>query len=144
MIEFYMEYLERNVIPPDAKIHLLRPGMVQLIRHSQDTSHLVFALPPHLERYQAIFIPVNDSRPQLGNMGSHWSLLVFVRPAAAFYHYDSLHHGNIHEARMTTDRIAPLLQASHHLITMPTPNKPMARTVESLLLQLWTDWSLSS
>lgn len=89
MIEFYMEYLERNVIPPDARIHLLRPGMVQLIRHSQgsrlkrfisritrqpnkDTSQLVSALPPHLDQYQAIFIPVNDSRPQLGNMGSHW------------------------------------------------------------------------
>jgi sentrin-specific protease 8 len=35
IIEFHIEYLEREVIPQDAKILLLRPATVHLISHIQ-------------------------------------------------------------------------------------------------------------
>ncbi|KAL1930671.1 hypothetical protein VTP01DRAFT_10833 [Rhizomucor pusillus] len=121
IIEFHMEYLERIACTSNAHILLLRPGIVQLILHLQDPTYLASALPPHLDRYRYIFIPVNDSQPQAGYSGSHWSLLVFCRPNLTFYYYDTLHGTNQHVARLTAGRMVPLLRLTRQTIFKPVP-----------------------
>ncbi|KAI8141931.1 hypothetical protein BJV82DRAFT_517495 [Fennellomyces sp. T-0311] len=126
ILSFHQEYLDRNTIPAEAKILLLRPGMVELIAHIQDATYLSSALPPNLAQYNALFIPVNDSKPHVGYSGSHWSLLVFLRRAHAFYYYDSMGESNIVDARMTAKRMISVLGMSKHppcFITMNTPHQ---------------------
>lgn len=88
---------------------------------SKDPTYLASALPPHLDRYRYIFIPVNDSQPQAGYSGSHWSLLVFCRPNLTFYYYDTLHGTNQHVARLTAGRMVPLLRLTRQTIFKPVP-----------------------
>ncbi|KAI8584570.1 hypothetical protein K450DRAFT_181763 [Umbelopsis ramanniana AG] len=126
VIEFHTEYLEREIIPRDAKILILRPATVHLISHIQDTSQLHSALPPNLNQSLAIFIPINDGKPHIANSGSHWSLLVYLRATSTFYYYDSLHNANINSARLTARRLTPLLglRIVPHFVSMWTPPQP--------------------
>ncbi|CAM0140476.1 hypothetical protein VKS41_006495 [Umbelopsis sp. WA50703] len=126
IIEFHSEYLEREVIPRNAKILLLRPATVHLIAHIPDPSQLHSALPPNLNQSQAIFIPINDGKPNIANSGSHWSLLVFLKAASTFYYYDSLQNANINSARITARQLTPLLGLRQHpqLVSMWTPQQP--------------------
>jgi sentrin-specific protease 8 len=83
MIEFHMEFLERTFVPKDANYLFLRPGMVQLITYAEgkyiqqslrvsfllrketigDVMDLASVLPEGMDKYEAIFIPVNDGKP---------------------------------------------------------------------------------
>ncbi|KAI9496402.1 hypothetical protein BDB00DRAFT_785494 [Zychaea mexicana] len=126
ILAFHQEYLERSVIPETAKILLLRPGMVELIAHIQDATYLSSALPPNINQYHAVFIPVNDSRPHVGYSGSHWSLLVFLRRAHAFYYYDSMGETNVADARMTARKMTSVLgfdRKPPKLVHMNTPRQ---------------------
>jgi sentrin-specific protease 8 len=84
------------------------------------------ALPPNLDKSQAIFIPINDGKPNIANSGSHWSLLVYLRATSTFYYYDSLHNANIMSARLTARRLTPLLGLGYYpqFISMWTPAQP--------------------
>ncbi|KAI7853856.1 hypothetical protein BDC45DRAFT_145747 [Circinella umbellata] len=116
ILSFHQEYLERNKIPESAKIILLRP----------DATYLSSALPPNLNQYNAIFIPVNDSRPHMGYSGSHWSLLVYLKRTHSFYYYDSMGESNIFSARMTAKRMGFVLGFNNQppkFIHMNTPNQ---------------------
>lgn len=92
----------------------------------EDASQLHSALPPNLDKSQAIFIPINDGKPNIANSGSHWSLLVYLRATSAFYYYDSLHNTNIMSARLTARRLTPLLGLGYYpqFISMWTPAQP--------------------
>ncbi|KAI9323197.1 hypothetical protein BX666DRAFT_2116849 [Dichotomocladium elegans] len=121
ILDFHMEYLEREKIPSEMKsrILLLRPGMVELIVHVQDASHLSAALPQHLTTADAIFIPVNDSRPLAAYSGSHWSLMLYLRQHNTFYYYDSMGTSNIQEAQFTCGRLIPWLGIHHQPAIQP-------------------------
>ncbi|KAI9244851.1 hypothetical protein BDA99DRAFT_472460 [Phascolomyces articulosus] len=126
ILAFHQEYLDRNVIPDSAKILLLRPGMVELIVHIQDVTYISSALPPNLNHYDALFIPVSDSRPHAGFSGSHWSLLVFLKRSHAFYYYDSMGESNIAAARLTARRMIAILGYANQpprFIHMNTPHQ---------------------
>ncbi|KAI9026676.1 hypothetical protein CLU79DRAFT_742885, partial [Phycomyces nitens] len=120
ILEFHMEYLERTSVQPKTSIKLLRPAIVQLITHTQDPREIISALPPDLNQQSAIFIPVNDGRPSAANSGSHWSLLVFLRPSCAFYYYDSMRYSNIQEARLTARQMSLLLGLTKKPEFIPT------------------------
>jgi sentrin-specific protease 8 len=97
-----------------------------LIAKHKDPSQLHSALPPNLNQSQAIFIPINDGKPNIANSGSHWSLLVFLKAASTFYYYDSLQNANINSARITARQLTPLLGLRQHpqLVSMWTPQQP--------------------
>ncbi|KAL0097821.1 hypothetical protein J3Q64DRAFT_1694223 [Phycomyces blakesleeanus] len=120
ILEFHMEYLERTFVTSETSIQLLRPAIVQLITHTHDPRQIISALPPRLNEQNAIFIPVNDGRPSAANSGSHWSLLVFLRPSCAFYYYDSMRYSNIQEARHTARQMALLLGLTKKPEFIPT------------------------
>lgn len=111
MIEFHMEFLERTFVPKDAKILFLRPGMVHLITFAEgDVMQLASALPPNIDKYEAIFMPVNDGKPSEAYSGSHWSIMVYVRAVNSFYYYDTLKFTNLRDGDLTSKRIRPLLK----------------------------------
>ncbi|KAL9554462.1 hypothetical protein PS6_003412 [Mucor atramentarius] len=111
MIEFHMEFLERTFVPKDAKYLFLRPGMVHLITFAEgDVMQLEPALPPRMEQYEAIFIPVNDGKPHEAYSGTHWSIMVYVKPVNSFYYYDTLKFNNLRDGELSSRRIQPLLK----------------------------------
>ncbi|CAO3647125.1 unnamed protein product [Mucor fragilis] len=111
MIEFHMEFLERTFVPKDAKYLFLRPGMVHLITFAEgDVMQLEPALPPQMDQYEAIFIPVNDGKPHEAYSGTHWSIMVYVRPVNSFYYYDTLKFNNLRDGELSSKRIQPLLK----------------------------------
>ncbi|KAI8992340.1 hypothetical protein BDB01DRAFT_778072 [Pilobolus umbonatus] len=129
MIEFHMEFLERTFLPKDAKYLFLRPGIVHLITFAPgDVSQLESALPPYIDQYDVIFIPVNDGRPDIAYSGSHWSLMVYVRAINAFYYYDTLRYNNLRNAELTRNRIYPLLKVSRAPQVIPSTSPQQDNT----------------
>lgn len=72
---------------------------------------LVAAL--QLEQKDVVFLPINDNaEPGVAFGGSHWSLLVYVRRANQFWHYDSMHERNLPVARLVARNFAQALAAA--------------------------------
>lgn len=71
---------------------------------------LASALPPNIDKYEAIFMPVNDGKPSEAYSGSHWSIMVYVRAVNSFYYYDTLKFTNLRDGDLTSKRIRPLLK----------------------------------
>lgn len=82
-------------------------------------------LPTHMDKYEAIFIPVNDGTPQRAYSGSHWSLMVYVRSVNTFYYFDTLNFSNLRQGEYTRKRFQPLLKLVHpaRFIPMNTPQQ---------------------
>ncbi|KAI8969995.1 hypothetical protein BDF20DRAFT_888804 [Mycotypha africana] len=111
MIEFYMEFLERTFVPKDANYLFLRPGMVHLVTYAEgDVQQLLPALPPKLHDYEAIFMPINDGRPDEAYSGTHWSIMVYIKAANAFYYYDTLKFNNLRHGDLACKRFKSLLR----------------------------------
>ncbi|KAI9255998.1 hypothetical protein BY458DRAFT_558496 [Sporodiniella umbellata] len=126
MLSFHMEFLERTFVPKEAKILFLRPGMVQLITFMEgDVTQLEGCLPPNMEQYEIIFMPINDGKPSVAYSGTHWALLVFVRCTKSFHYYDSLKFNNLRDAELSYKRIQPLLKLDQpaHLIPSSAPQQ---------------------
>ncbi|KAI8365325.1 uncharacterized protein BYT42DRAFT_589547 [Radiomyces spectabilis] len=121
IIEFHMEYLERNhQTPGNDVVTLLRPGMVQLLSHTQeDVTALKPVLPPSLSTSQAVFMPINDGVPESAYSGSHWSLLVYLHQTQKCYHYDSIRDSNLDQARLTAQRLSSLLELPRPISVIP-------------------------
>ncbi|KAI7905576.1 uncharacterized protein BX663DRAFT_500201 [Cokeromyces recurvatus] len=121
MIAFHMEFLERTFVPKDANYLFLRPGMVHLITFAQgDVMQLVSALPPNMDKYEAIFIPINDGKPYEAYSGTHWSLMVYIRQVNSFYYYDTLKFNNLRDGEMTSRRLQPLLRLKERSQFIPS------------------------
>jgi sentrin-specific protease 8 len=71
---------------------------------------LVSALPPQMDQYEAIFIPINDGKPQEAYSGTHWSIMVYIRAANSFFYYDTLKFNNLRDGELSSRRIQPLLK----------------------------------
>jgi sentrin-specific protease 8 len=138
MIEFHMEFLERNYVPKDVKYLLLRPGMAHLITYIEgthicvdirythtsgqlgDVMQLEPVLPANMDQYQIIFIPVNDGVPQKAYSGSHWSLMVYVRAVNSFYYFDTLGSTNMNQGKIIYKRLEALLKLEHPAQFIPS------------------------
>ncbi|KAI9472384.1 MAG: hypothetical protein EXX96DRAFT_583864 [Benjaminiella poitrasii] len=121
MIAFHMEFLERTFVPKDANYLFLRPGMVHLITFAEgDVMQLVSALPPNMDKYEVIFIPINDGKPFEAYSGTHWSLMVYVREVNSFFYYDTLKFNNLRDGELTSKRLQPLLQVKSQSQFIPS------------------------
>lgn len=63
-----------------------------------------------MDKYEAVFMPINDGQPSAAYSGTHWSLMVFIRATNSFYYYDTLRFNNLRDAELTCKRIQPLLK----------------------------------
>lgn len=80
------------------------------MKYIGDVTQLIPALPPNMESYEAIFIPVNDGKPNVAYSGTHWSLMVYVRAVNSFFYYDTLKFNNLRDGEYASKRFQPLLQ----------------------------------
>ncbi|KAI9138040.1 hypothetical protein BKA69DRAFT_827463 [Paraphysoderma sedebokerense] len=109
LIDFWFEYSERQLFPHLTNIvTFLRPSVVKLFSDVEDPRYLKSALPPSLDTLHIAFLPVNDNRSDAVG-GSHWSLLVFVKPLNTFYYYDSSGAYNISAAKYIASKWICLL-----------------------------------
>ncbi|RKP08673.1 hypothetical protein THASP1DRAFT_5969, partial [Thamnocephalis sphaerospora] len=107
-IEFYYEYLEREVIRSDA-ILLMRPLMVHMVAQHADPYQFIEVLPPRLNERKMVFLPINNHTRGDTVGGTHWSLMVYIRSTNTFYYYDSLNDYNLPMARQTAEKMARVL-----------------------------------
>jgi sentrin-specific protease 8 len=63
-----------------------------------------------MDKYEAIFIPINDGKPSEAYSGTHWSLMVYIRAINTFYYYDTLKFNNLQNGELTSKRMQPLLK----------------------------------
>ncbi|KAJ3094928.1 SUMO1 sentrin specific peptidase 8 [Phlyctochytrium planicorne] len=132
IIEFFYEWLEKHIEGTKEKsvskrFGFLRPAIVHLLAHSSDAGFLESVLEGlELKTKDVIFIPgeelfwtndamiiktdrpVNDNETEQAG-GGHWSLLVYYRPANAFYYYDSMGKYNLAVAKRTKTRLENLV-----------------------------------
>eukprot|EP01133_Synstelium_polycarpum_P016660 gene16660-19798_t len=67
---------------------------------------------PRIVDKNIVFIPINNNTdPNVVAGGSHWSLLVFVKQANTFYHYDSMRGSNRHAALSVARKLSVLLRS---------------------------------
>lgn len=85
-----------------------------------DITELIPALPPNMETYEAIFIPVNDGKPNVAYSGTHWSLMVYIRAINSFFYYDTLKFNNLRDGEYASKRFQPLLQMKEHAKFIPS------------------------
>lgn len=89
IISFYLEYLERNVYHNKRGLLFISPEVVQCLKFVSSQEMSIFLEPLNATGKSFIFLPLNDNN-EVKAGGNHWSLLVFSRPDATFYYYDSL------------------------------------------------------
>ena len=100
--------------------------MVHLISFAEcEITQLASALPADMDKYEAIFIPINDGKPSKAYSGSHWSIMVYVRATNSFYYYDTLKFSNLREGEKTSKRMQPLLHTENppQFIPASTPQQ---------------------
>ena len=79
----------------------------------------------NLDSKALIFIPVNDHQDVEKSGGSHWSLLVFCRPTAICYYFDSSHGSNKKSAMEIFYKFKPLFKCEAAKVEeQPTPQQP--------------------
>lgn len=82
--------------------------MSQMLKIIPDTASLKGNLPDFSETTH-IFVPINDRVAEIGEGGSHWSLLVVSILDGVAFHYDSLCPSNRRDAVLVTQRISALI-----------------------------------
>jgi sentrin-specific protease 8 len=84
-----------------------------LVRMAESSQMLQEVLAPlSLASRDYIFMPINNNQDWTQVGGTHWSLLVFDRPAGVFRYYDSYGRMNERFARETARRLLPVLYPS--------------------------------
>lgn len=74
---------------------------------------------PSFDGITHVFLPINDNTdPTKSEGGSHWSLLLVSIVDGVSFHYDSLPHGNQHEAMSINQRLQSLIGRSIRFIQL--------------------------
>ena len=134
---FLESYLEKQLCAGRKDICLLSPSFTILLRECDPREVATLAQGLQLEKQAVVIAPVIDGG-QAGDVGGHWSLLVFRRELEGAYrhscggnsgtlwHHDSMHAEYVSEAgRVVAARLAPLLRCPRLRgpLAAPTPRQ---------------------
>ncbi|KAH9606374.1 hypothetical protein KSS87_017279 [Heliosperma pusillum] len=113
IIEFYFSYLSSTY--PTEDIQLVPPSIAFWLQNCPDKETLkTFIEPLNFPAKNLIFFPVNNNEDVTqAEAGSHWSLLVFYRPANVFVHHDSFRASNSTYSRMLYANVAGFFSGSN-------------------------------
>lgn len=89
LISFYLEYLEHHTFQNARGLLFISPEVVQCLKFVSREEMSSLLEPLNATGKSFIFLPLNDNN-EVRAGGHHWSLLVFSRPDATFFYYDSL------------------------------------------------------
>lgn len=113
-----------NSLFPSGDVICMNPTIAHGIKVLNDYTHLIDLL--DIQRANYIFIPINDSNSS-NEEGSHWSLLIYEKNNAAFYHYDSVKAHNLKMAKLTARKMYDYLLNSQAkdmmFVECPTPQQ---------------------
>lgn len=114
-IKMYYDILNEKIVR-NKEVHFLNPSIALAIKCLEDISHIISPL--KLNEKSVVFVPVSDSSSfqiwdQPGGTGTHWSLLLFVRNANNFYHFDSMGSTNYEHAKTIAKKITPYLGVTY-------------------------------
>lgn len=112
IISFFFEYLSREVHPDNEQSLLfVSPEVTQCLKMVSPAEVELFLGPTNAQKKRFIFFALNDMAQNAAG-GSHWSLLVYSRPAASFYHFDSSAPANHHVAEELQEKLKAFLGGS--------------------------------
>lgn len=109
-IQLYIDIVNSRIVTSHAKLHILNPSIAQAVKINgpEETIHLLDPL--NLKDIDLLIVPVNDSQELTIDhgtpLGSHWSLLCFVRESSSYYYYDSLNPYNLKHSEMMANKLS--------------------------------------
>ena len=105
IISFWLEHLNHVVCNGNTRLLFVSPAVTQLIKIG-DVNDIPTILDPLGARHKEyIFLPVNDNVSACEAGGSHWSLLVFSKQDAIWYHFNSQRKSNNKDANQLVTRL---------------------------------------
>ncbi|KAL1122145.1 hypothetical protein AAG570_003550 [Ranatra chinensis] len=105
IIGFYLEYLNRELFP-NSVICFIGPEVTQCLKLAPHSDTSMFLDPLEFKEKSFAVMPLNDCDDPGSAGGSHWSLLVYSRPEASFFHIDSSQGSNSHHAQLLASKIS--------------------------------------
>ncbi|EDV29750.1 Sentrin-specific protease 8 [Trichoplax sp. H2] len=128
IIGFVLEYFERELF---ASLHdvvaFVQPEISQFIKLCDatvlDSEFVLDSL--NLSKKELIFLPVNDHNKVTEAGGSHWTLLIYIRPSNCYLHMDSLcTSSNLQSAKITAYKLDQVLKYSSNTNFTEIKNGP--------------------
>ena len=118
IVSFYYEFLEKEKFKKEVdsnEMGFVNASSVQCIKLCDDIQevNMCFLEPLELSKKRFVFFPLNNNQHSLKSGGSHWSLLVHSRDQKTFFHFDSGHGMNDHEATFLYKRIKNYFNANN-------------------------------
>ena len=105
IISFWFEYLQHVEFDGNTRLLFLNPAITQFIKMG-DTKDFPMVLDPlGVKHKEYIFLPVNNNASADKAGGSHWSLLVYSKQDAIWYHFDSQRRSNDKDASQLVARL---------------------------------------
>lgn len=94
LISFWLEHLQHVDFGGNSRLLFISPEVTQLIKMGDPNELPLFLGPLEAQYKEYIFLPVNDNASACASGGSHWSLLVYSKYDAKWYHFDSQRGSN--------------------------------------------------
>ncbi|KAF2069953.1 hypothetical protein CYY_008730 [Polysphondylium violaceum] len=117
IISFYLEYLDDQVVGKHCKedVLLASPSAIYMCNFIETQQEIQEMFKPlKMESKKLIFFPINNnSDPTIIAGGSHWSLLVFIKPLNQFHYFDSMGTSNYSEAKKVSSKFSFLISGSN-------------------------------
>lgn len=104
IISFYFEYLSRDVYKDDDSYLFISPEVTQCLKLVSGPEVEIFLAPLNATDKRIAFFALNDNMRNAAG-GSHWSLLVWVKPVQTFYHFDSATPSNKEVSQSIVEKI---------------------------------------
>jgi len=104
-------------------VTFISPEVTQFIKLHRDDDEgdgiplEIFLEPLGLEKKQFVFLAINDQLDLESPGGSHWSLLIYSRPANSFVHFDSASSNNFN-ASLVASKATPIPSSTHILLLL--------------------------
>ena len=105
IISFWLEYMQNVTFDGNTSLLFINPAVTQLIKMGDAKDVEIFLDHLGLRHKEYIFLPVNNNVSACKAGGSHWSLLVYSKQDAIWYHFDSLRRSNDKDASQLVARL---------------------------------------
>lgn len=103
-ISLYFDIMMAKVVGSAGKIYLVNPVIAHAVKVLDDFE--AYLDPLLLHDKEIIVFPINDNPDGYRVGGSHWSVLLYSKPEARFYYYDSLNNFNYPTTKTCCEKLS--------------------------------------
>ena len=105
IISFWFQYLQNVTFDGNTSLLFVNPAVTQLIKMGDAKDVPIFLDHLGLRHKEYIFLPVSNNVSACKAGGSHWSLIVYSKQDAIWYHFDSQRRANDKDASQLVTRL---------------------------------------